>query len=405
MLERGIEQMLDGKNYKYFWWDRFMNWLDKAEKDKPERKVTLKKNLFARNITSHELFQRSAEKCDTKNPSYLAADVFSDILIDVLKGNADKIILMKDIEQYVDQSLAANPGLQKILKIYTQQANGDLQRFKLLIENWYNDMMDRVGGWYKQQAYKILLLIGLILAVIFNVSTIEIVDKLSGDKATRDAIVQSATHYVNNNIDTKQKSIDKKEDTSSSILIDKANSSKVKSDTSAKKNDTSAIKEKAKQNKLPSPIADKTDTTIKDNSQTSQKNFNDIRLKIDSMKALYKSSIEEPNTTLGLGWGDYGYTNDSLKWVKDSINECRPKYKNAFGKVGYILLESVTTPRKWLGFLITALAISLGAPFWFDLLNKFINLRVSGAKPDEKSSTPVSKTASLNQKPDPTAKG
>ena len=34
-----------------------------------------------------------------------------------------------------------------------------------------------------------------------------------------------------------------------------------------------------------------------------------------------------------------------------------------------------------LGWLLTAAAISLGAPFWFDLLNQFINLRGAGTKP------------------------
>ena len=38
------------------------------------------------------------------------------------------------------------------------------------------------------------------------------------------------------------------------------------------------------------------------------------------------------------------------------------------------------------GLLITALAISLGAPFWFDLLNKFMNIRTTGAKPDKAAS-------------------
>jgi len=37
----------------------------------------------------------------------------------------------------------------------------------------------------------------------------------------------------------------------------------------------------------------------------------------------------------------------------------------------------------WLGWLITALAVSLGAPFWFDMLNKFIRIR-STIKPQEK---------------------
>lgn len=36
---------------------------------------------------------------------------------------------------------------------------------------------------------------------------------------------------------------------------------------------------------------------------------------------------------------------------------------------------------KLLGFLITTTAVSFGAPFWFDLLNKLINLRGTGPKP------------------------
>jgi hypothetical protein len=35
-----------------------------------------------------------------------------------------------------------------------------------------------------------------------------------------------------------------------------------------------------------------------------------------------------------------------------------------------------------LGWLLTAAALSLGAPFWFDMLNKFINIRGAGTKPE-----------------------
>jgi hypothetical protein len=37
------------------------------------------------------------------------------------------------------------------------------------------------------------------------------------------------------------------------------------------------------------------------------------------------------------------------------------------------------------GWVITWFAISLGAPFWFDALNKFANLRMAGRKPETKS--------------------
>jgi hypothetical protein len=37
---------------------------------------------------------------------------------------------------------------------------------------------------------------------------------------------------------------------------------------------------------------------------------------------------------------------------------------------------------KVLGWFVTGLALSLGAPFWFDLLGKFMNIRGAGPKPD-----------------------
>ena len=40
------------------------------------------------------------------------------------------------------------------------------------------------------------------------------------------------------------------------------------------------------------------------------------------------------------------------------------------------------------GLLLTIIALSLGAPFWFDLLNKLVNLRQSGTPPDEEKKKP-----------------
>ncbi|HKV35246.1 MAG TPA: hypothetical protein VJP89_13005 [Pyrinomonadaceae bacterium] len=41
-----------------------------------------------------------------------------------------------------------------------------------------------------------------------------------------------------------------------------------------------------------------------------------------------------------------------------------------------------------LGWLLTILAISMGAPFWFDMLNKIMNIRFAGKSPDEKAKVP-----------------
>ena len=48
-----------------------------------------------------------------------------------------------------------------------------------------------------------------------------------------------------------------------------------------------------------------------------------------------------------------------------------------------VWLRAGETPMmKIAGLLVTAGALSLGAPFWFDLLNKVVNLRATGKKPE-----------------------
>ncbi|HEY5883247.1 MAG TPA: hypothetical protein VIT88_01090, partial [Pyrinomonadaceae bacterium] len=53
--------------------------------------------------------------------------------------------------------------------------------------------------------------------------------------------------------------------------------------------------------------------------------------------------------------------------------------------------------RIWLerliGWLLTLLAVSLGAPFWFDILNKIVNIRFAGRSPAEASKGPEKKDA------------
>jgi hypothetical protein len=44
--------------------------------------------------------------------------------------------------------------------------------------------------------------------------------------------------------------------------------------------------------------------------------------------------------------------------------------------------------KKFLGLLLTGVAAALGAPFWFDMLNKVMNIRSSGKAPEEKPKSP-----------------
>jgi hypothetical protein len=85
---------------------------------------------------------------------------------------------------------------------------------------------------------------------------------------------------------------------------------------------------------------------------------------------------------------------------------------NAIKKVenGYLKINTVKykfgyvfTWNNFWGYLLTVLALSLGSPFWFDLLNKLVKLRTSKAiasEPDDKSNTsglPLSNRGILNR--------
>lgn len=67
----------------------------------------------------------------------------------------------------------------------------------------------------------------------------------------------------------------------------------------------------------------------------------------------YKDQVDEMASPLGMGWKNADLMNASAyDWLT-----------------------------KVLGWIITALAISLGAPFWFDILKKIVSIRTSGSKP------------------------
>ena len=391
MLEKGIEQMLDGKNYSYYWWDKLVNlirwvfnwsliqkkWhallpgkplslrqflsnqpingagtntLAKSGHYIKRAKLNKKASLFAAGVINHPLYRRKSEQSILyKKPAYLSATAFSDIMTDILSGSKSStsadLVTMVGIKAYVEENLAGNPDLKSILNLYIEQAKDDVLKFRHLLENWYDDTMQRVSGWYKRQVTKILFIIGLVLSIIFNVGTLGVIHTLSHDKTVREALVQDASAYV------KKHYVDEKE---------------------------------------PATLQDST-------------GFTEAKKKLQEIKSLYHESIEQNNTLLGLGWADYRYGSDTAqqakdlrRFVKDSV--AHAQHKKSFNKPPrredylqpdlFYKVRSVLTqllqPRNLVGFVLTALAVSLGAPFWFDLLNKFVNVRGGGNNPAEK---------------------
>ncbi|MGB8509864.1 MAG: hypothetical protein WCD76_15895 [Pyrinomonadaceae bacterium] len=279
---------------------------------------------------------------DGRKPSYIPARTFSLALWNMATTEAKKV---EGISAGVTQDLkllrqtiatlpagSIPPDIQSAVVTLMDEAGDDINKARANIEDWYNDAMDRVSGWYKRRTHWILLTLGLLAAIILNVDSIMVVKSLSQNDALRASVVQAAEDY-------------------------------------------------AKNNPAPGPTPAPTGTTEEQAAAAMQK-VNNIRSQINQL-------------TLPIGWAQAPSRDD-------------PQFKNvtdAQFKAAQVAYD--VDPRRMpadpygqflriLGFILTALAVSQGAPFWFDMLNKIIVIR-STVKPHEKSPDQPSKDKPATQ--------
>jgi hypothetical protein len=166
-------------------------------------------------------------------------------------------------------------------KAEVDQWDSAVTAFRVSIEKWFDDAMDRVSGWYKRKAQLIILGLAVVICFALNVDTFAIANGLYRDTALRTSLVVAA--------------------------------------------------EAQAQQPIPGEAEPELDVS--------------------------ELSGELSELGLPIGWsaqdGDArGVPSDFVGWIV-----------------------------KLLGVLFTALAVALGAPFWFELLNRLVNLRSTGKQP------------------------
>ena len=389
--------------FKEFFLEFIKIFIGKREKKEEEKKIGDK-------FFEHPLIKNNGSSKIFSTPSYLPANNFSTVLIDILKQEFDKrldkiatykrslssneeekanmeqslkyssdVIKIKEIIEYYGryyQGLEETPDLPiidketwQILNLHLQDSIYNIDKFILKIEGWFEDSMNRVTGWYKRQTQIILFFIGILMAGLFNADTVQITSRLSNNREAREKLVQLAIQATD----------------------------KYKDDPRVKGNDNSNA-----------PTNSKTASVKADSAY---KIFKQYQVKLDSIINIQRKDLEEANDIIAVGWGDFGMKMDSAsvlsEYEKHNSEHSKKKeyviYKNSPPKLRQTVLESIyqkqwikyklgyvwnqfIKPKKFLGFLITAFAIGLGAPFWFDLLNKLVKLRATGKKEDSDNS-------------------
>jgi hypothetical protein len=107
-------------------------------------------------------------------PSYISSRSFAEAVVNLLVPSATDETTMTTIQQSLARLPASMPTLASSLQALAANAGDDVATFRTFVENWYDDHMDRVSGWYKRHVAKITLLVGAILILLLNINTLTI---------------------------------------------------------------------------------------------------------------------------------------------------------------------------------------------------------------------------------------
>ena len=228
-----------------------------------------------------------------------------------------------DIKQAVD-------ALTTDILDQENKSNNSLSQARKNIEEWFNNGMDRLSGWYKRRAQTLAFTIGILLALCMNVDSLVLANQLWRDPSIREALAKQADSLINSN-----------------------------------------------PNVFPVPNAGQLMTL---NVQINQLNLPigwiGSGLPTDENNGVYVGDGSQRICTLK------PQTGIDLFGFKLG-NQCYPitNTPNFTDITGWAL--------KILGLLITGVAAAQGAPFWFDILKNVVNVRSTGPVSNNNSTNGV----------------
>jgi hypothetical protein len=365
-------------------------------------------------------------------PSTISAEQFSKGMLEVMLAGSDpNQAQAESIKQFLEKKTNeedtstdyikhSHSGLSYLQYLFAQ-AQGDVNKFKTLLQAWYEEMMAISKEWYKQRVQIWLFAIGLWLAFLFNLNTLYITKVLSLNNQARAQMVQMASAFLENNKYTHPDSIKNLDE--KALLAYQREIQKQAEEASAVLSLPKNFPERVEVLKV---LSGKEFALYRDSLDTLAKR-KPILSYVHFQKADTYVVLKQPKELPYLNVGEYvvpGYIKDSTLYSDKSgrwryrFDKTYGPYLNRLGSVGATVGKvgeykaSTAEPtllyfdkgryfwryQLW-GFLITALAISLGAPFWYDLLNKLMRLRsVTQPAPSAAPATPKNGT----DKPDDT---
>jgi len=283
---------------------------------------------LAKAVYRHPLIKKLAPDEENPLPSYIPSDKFALALMDIVTGKDkptnDPNALRESLPKFSEDFRQA---ITAVLESSSPTLINDQQK----IEAWFNDQMDRVSGWYKKNTQARIFVFAIIVTLAFNADTAKVAHVLWTNPAVTAKVVEAA------------------------------------------KGETALGRPEGEPQAM-----------VEYEHPNDPTNSKPIHVPRSGLTEGEREALGELT-----GWkGDW-----LTEWKKaqdqkqDDLKTANPTSSNAATTEA-----PSTTTMDWMffllltklpGWVVTVLAVSLGGPFWFDMLNRFMNIRNAGRAPDE----------------------
>ena len=329
MLEFAIYFALDGERPYRGWWWRLLGRRAAASLNRHPRHC----HSLADRFFSLQSIRTLMDK--DRLPSYVSADAFADGVVVLLNK---ELGLAKAPDDYAAHTRARPSRLATLVNEFFPSGEVSEAALKLRLARYYEDMIERVKGWFKRENTRWLFIIGLLIAALFNVNSIDLARSIASDSELRERLVVAAEAEAEAQrltLESRRLAATIDDPDLSPLLLD----------------DAAAAERFAKQ---------RTEDLEALNAEVGR-----LGLPIGKCRdGWFKPRTDTDNTAAAHGELTFA-DQDAVAAAKTQGSPCSQS------DFLYVVGEFV-------GWSITALALSLGAPFWFDLLIKLVALRKAG---------------------------
>jgi hypothetical protein len=271
-------------------------------------------------------------------PSYIPRETFAATFLDLVKQ-------------------AKSPEIAQALASLKQVAGDDAAALRREIEAWYDAAMDRISGAFKRRSQASLFFLGLAAAVLLNVNAIAIAQFLAVSPQQRQLVTAIA-----------QKAIEARPAPAPQAQPSGGSATPAANAAAPAEAPTNGA------TPAEAPGNEATPAEAPGNAGAAAESPGDATSPVNEaqVRELTNQLVE---TGMPLGWNPV-----SRHWLERGFPDRRiVLFQGPF---------SLAALFAWLlliaGYLVTAFAVMLGAPFWFDMLNKIMVIRAT-VKPREKS--------------------